>query len=207
VTKLYLKKAFLIALTLIASISSFCQTTSDVFNIKGKIKDVKNDEPITGVNVSEKGTTNGTVTDNSGDYILKLSEGKHILTFSFIGFMTVEKEILINSDKTLNIKLESLEQFINEIKVTSQRRFFGNMDYGRDLPSISDNVISKQNINYASICSTQMLPGSGQQNFRAPAIKRNQDKQASFSLLRTIICNRWCPVPIVNLASCISDLI
>jgi TonB-linked SusC/RagA family outer membrane protein len=211
VTKLYLKKAFLIALTLIASISSFCQTTSDVFNIKGKIKDVKNDEPITGVNVSEKGTTNGTVTDNSGDYILKLSEGKHILTFSFIGFMTVEKEILINSDKTLNIKLESLEQFINEIKVTSQRRFFGNMDYGRDLPSISDNVISKQNINNASdLLHTNVAGVWATKSSGAPGDQqkiRIRGQASFFSSAEPLYVIDGVPVPIVNLASLgISDL-
>ena len=42
-------------------------------------------EPLIGVNVVEKGTTNGTVTDLDGNYTLRVAKGK-TLVFSYIGF-------------------------------------------------------------------------------------------------------------------------
>lgn len=47
-------------------------------------------EPIIGVNVIEKNTSNGVVTDFSGKYNITVNEGA-LLVFSYIGFKTTEK--------------------------------------------------------------------------------------------------------------------
>ena len=52
-------------------------------------------EPLIGVNVLEKGSTNGTVTDIDGKYTVNVPKGK-TLVFSFIGFVT--QEIKVNSN-------------------------------------------------------------------------------------------------------------
>ncbi|MBB4803465.1 TonB-linked SusC/RagA family outer membrane protein [Flavobacterium nitrogenifigens] len=45
---------------------------------------------LPGVNVLEKGTKNGTSTDFDGHYKIKLTNPKAVLSFSFIGFQTIE---------------------------------------------------------------------------------------------------------------------
>lgn len=47
-------------------------------------------ETIPGVNIMEKGTSNGTVTDADGNYTLYLSDPNATLVYSFIGFKNVE---------------------------------------------------------------------------------------------------------------------
>lgn len=69
-------------------------------------------EPLIGVNVVEKGTTNGTVTDLDGNYTLRVAKGK-TLVFSYIGFLS--QEIVVNNAKvnvTLKEDTETLEEVV-----------------------------------------------------------------------------------------------
>ena len=60
-----------------------------------------NNEPLPFANVFIKGTTIGGTSDFDGNYTLSLAEGNHILVFSFVGYATVEKNILIKGGGTL----------------------------------------------------------------------------------------------------------
>ncbi len=77
------KLVFLLCL-LIGS-QAFAQGTT----IEGTVKDAAG-LSLPGVNVLEKGTKNGTSTDFDGHYKIKLTNPKAILSFSFIGFKTIE---------------------------------------------------------------------------------------------------------------------
>lgn len=70
--------------------------------------------PVIGANVIEKGTTNGTVTDIDGKYILQVSEGS-TLTISYIGY--VDKEVRIGKEATVNIQLTEDMQALDEVVV------------------------------------------------------------------------------------------
>lgn len=58
-------------------------------------------EPLIGVNIVEKGTTNGTVTDLDGNYAIQVADGA-TLVFSYVGFQT--RELLVTSP-TMNLTL------------------------------------------------------------------------------------------------------
>ena len=62
-----------------------------------------NGEPIIGANVVEKGTTNGTVTDISGNFSLNINDSG-ILQVSYIGFNT--QDVAVNGKSKFNDKLE-----------------------------------------------------------------------------------------------------
>jgi TonB-linked SusC/RagA family outer membrane protein len=70
--------------------------------ITGKVLDEEG-APLPGVNIVEKGTTNGTNTDANGDYSLKLINSNTTLIFSFIGYAA--KEIAVNGQTTINVSL------------------------------------------------------------------------------------------------------
>lgn len=57
--------------------------------VKGQVLDAKSKEPLIGVSVLEKGTTNGTITDFDGNYVLNVAKGR-ILVFSYVGYTTQE---------------------------------------------------------------------------------------------------------------------
>ena len=82
--------------------------------VTGKVVDANN-EPLIGVSVLEKGTTNGTITDFDGNYTLEVPSGKNILEISYIGYKT--KEITIGNNSLINIKMEPDTQALDEVVV------------------------------------------------------------------------------------------
>jgi TonB-linked SusC/RagA family outer membrane protein len=72
-------------------------------------------QPISGVNVIEKGTSNGTQTDQKGNFKLSAAADNSIVTFSFIGYETQEvaaKYILAGSVITLKPTSENLREVV-----------------------------------------------------------------------------------------------
>lgn len=69
---------------------------------------------LPGVSVKLKGTSTGTVTDANGNYSLTVPE-QGILVFSFTGAVT--KEVQVNNQKTINVKLSQDVKTLNETVV------------------------------------------------------------------------------------------
>lgn len=88
-------------------------TSKSVKRVSGVVKD-QNGEPIIGVNVIEKGSTNGTVTDTDGNFAFEVPDNS-ILVFSFIGY--VNKEIQVNKKSVLNVQMHEDTQALEEVVV------------------------------------------------------------------------------------------
>ena len=72
--------------------------------VKGMLTDGEsNNDPLPFANVFIKGTTIGGTTDFDGNYSLSVTAGNHILVFSFIGYQTIEKSIVIKSGESLTV--------------------------------------------------------------------------------------------------------
>ena len=80
--------------------------------ITGTITDAKG-EPLLGVNVVVKGTTNGTITDLDGKYVLEV-EPDAILVISYIGYVTQQTPA---SGNVMNITLKEDTQNLDEVVV------------------------------------------------------------------------------------------
>ncbi len=91
------------------SISSFSQV-----NVTGIVKDFNND-PIPGVTVMEKGTTNGIITDINGKYTISVTDENSILMFSFVGMTT--QEITVGNSGEINITLSEELTGLDEVVV------------------------------------------------------------------------------------------
>ncbi len=81
--------------------------------VSGKVTDPTG-EGIPGVNVMEKGTTNGTITDIDGNYSVSVGNNA-ILVFSYIGYET--QEISAANGNTFNVSLKEDSQQIDEVVV------------------------------------------------------------------------------------------
>jgi len=84
--------------------------------ITGTVTDT-NGEPVIGVNILEKGTTNGITTDVDGKFSINVSSGDAVLVFSYLGYTTVER--VVGNQRTLNITLTEDAQMIDEVVVTA----------------------------------------------------------------------------------------
>lgn len=79
--------------------------------IEGYVLDSKG-EPIIGATVLEKGTSNGTITDLTGKFVLKISQGTAIVV-SYIGYASVELKAMPN----MKIQLKEDTELLDEVVV------------------------------------------------------------------------------------------
>lgn len=103
-------KKIILFLVLFTATLGFAQN-----KISGKVTDTAG-EPLPGVNIVEKGTIKGVVTDFNGNFDFSVSSTNAVLVLSFIGFE--EKEVNVGNKKRLDIRLKESAQTLQEVKVT-----------------------------------------------------------------------------------------
>ncbi|MGB3144162.1 MAG: TonB-dependent receptor plug domain-containing protein, partial [Maribacter sp.] len=84
-------------------------------NVAGIVTD-ETGSPLPGVNVVEKGTSNGTSTDFDGNYVINIRENA-TLVFSSLGYQT--KEVAVNGQVTVNTSLVEDASELDEVVVTA----------------------------------------------------------------------------------------
>ena len=89
--------------------------TQQTRQISGTVYD-NNGEPAIGANVIVKGTTNGTITDMDGHFVLEVPAGA-ILQVSYIGYDT--QNIPVGSQTTLQIHLKEDTKALDEVVVVA----------------------------------------------------------------------------------------
>jgi TonB-linked SusC/RagA family outer membrane protein len=90
--------------------------------VTGQVTDVDG-ALLPGVTVIEKGTTNGVVSDASGEYRITLTKADPVLVFSFVGYAT--QEVVVGAQTVISIKMVPSEIGLDEIVVVgygTQRR-------------------------------------------------------------------------------------
>lgn len=102
-------------------ISAEIKEAKNLLTVTGVITD-EHGEPIIGVNVMEKGTTNGCISDINGHYSIEVQTNA-VIQISYIGYIT--REIRVNNQKVINIQLSEDTQNLEEVVVVgygTQRR-------------------------------------------------------------------------------------
>ncbi|MBE9466602.1 TonB-dependent receptor [Dyadobacter subterraneus] len=80
-------------------------------------------EALTGISVRIEGTSQGTITDNDGHFVLKnISAGQQVLLVSGLGYQPQKKTILVTAGKTFKISftLAQLAQQMQQVDITGQ---------------------------------------------------------------------------------------
>lgn len=82
--------------------------------VRGTVKD-KEGTPLIGVNILEKGTSNGTITDLDGNYSLSVSDNNAVLIFSYTGYLP--QEVMVQNRQIIDIVMEFDAVGLEEIVV------------------------------------------------------------------------------------------
>jgi TonB-dependent starch-binding outer membrane protein SusC len=125
---------------------------SQFITVKGVVKSGTDKTTIPGVNVLEKGTQNGTVTDVNGKYSITVSKPEAILVFSFMGFAT--QEISVSGQNTIDVTLVEEVKELNGVVVVG----YG-VEKKRDVTGSIVQVNSKQLQNIAAPQLASALQG------------------------------------------------
>lgn len=87
------------------------------FRVTGQIISADDNQPVIGVSIIEKGTTNGVITDVDGNYSIMVTKSPTSLQFSYIGMKTVEKEF--TAATRFDLKMESSAKMVDEVVVVA----------------------------------------------------------------------------------------
>ncbi|MGX1929362.1 SusC/RagA family TonB-linked outer membrane protein [Flagellimonas sp. 2504JD4-2] len=89
--------------------------TAQSFTVSGTVYDQALNEPLPGVNVILKNTSNGTTTDFDGNFTLTNVSIGDVLVFSYISFRT--QEVTISSQNALTINMQEDVSALDEVVV------------------------------------------------------------------------------------------
>ena len=111
-------RKFLLGSLVCILLSTSIISAQNKYTLSGIITDSKTTETLIGVNVIIPELKNGTVTNEYGFYSITLDEGTYQLQISYLGFKTITQTLELNTDKTLNLKLEESAESLDEIVIT-----------------------------------------------------------------------------------------
>lgn len=104
-----MKKLFFL---LIAVLSISLCASAQTRTVKGTVVDATTDEPLVGVSVVPVGTTKGVLTDLDGNFSITINNSVKQLTFSYVGYQTVNVPVKDKMSVALNSSSETLETLV-----------------------------------------------------------------------------------------------
>ena len=137
-------KALLLVLGLTVTGMSWAQ----VISLSGRVTDADTGEPLPGVTVVVKGTTNGTITSSAGIYNLSVEKGA-TLQFSYIGYKAIEQ--VVGESPTINVALHTDLEQLEEVVVIG----YGQVKKKDATGSVT--AVSSDDFNKGAITSPQDL--------------------------------------------------
>jgi len=142
-----LKSCWMLSFILLFSVASAYGQRS----VTGTVKEAGSDEPLIGVNVVIKGTSQGTITDVDGNYTISVEESD-TLRFSYIGYLPQEIAVAGKSviDVALKVEAEALEEVV-VVGYGTQR--------SRDLTSAIATIDNKELVKTPTPQAMQALQG------------------------------------------------
>jgi iron complex outermembrane receptor protein len=143
-----------------ATLVGFAQERS----VSGKVKSSDDGSGIPGVNILEKGTTNGTVSDADGNFTISVGNTA-TLVFSFVGYTA--QEMVVGSQTNLDINLQSDITALSEIVVigygeSTKRDLTGSIVSVKSENFISGVIASPEQLIQGKAAGVQVTSASGE---------------------------------------------
>ncbi len=91
---------------------AYAQTT-----VSGRVTSGEDAEPLPGVNILVKGTSDGTISDADGNFSIAVPSSESVLVFSFVGYQV--QEVAVGGRSSFDIALASDAQQLSEVVVTA----------------------------------------------------------------------------------------
>jgi TonB-dependent starch-binding outer membrane protein SusC len=135
---------YLCFLLLLAAFEAGAQTTT----VSGKVTSADDQGGIPGVNIVEKGTSNGTVSDENGNYTITVPVNA-VLVFTFVGYSS--QEIVVGGRTRLDVPMEADVTALSEVVV---------IGYGQvEAKDVTGTLVSlkSENFNQGLISSPEQL--------------------------------------------------
>ncbi len=83
--------------------------------VTGIVTEAGTNEPLIGVSIVEKGTTNATSTDINGRYSLSVSNNDAVIVYSYVGYTS--QEMPVGSQSSIDVTLQTVNKLLDEVVV------------------------------------------------------------------------------------------
>ncbi|WP_321533119.1 TonB-dependent receptor [uncultured Desulfuromonas sp.] len=130
--------------------------------VAGQVQDSVNDINLMGVLVSADNGQTKTVTDRAGNYSINLATGEHSLTFSYLGYSNVTRQVTVAEGSTSSL----------------------DVDFGSEGMQMDEMVVSGQAVGQARALNQQKNAPNLQNIVASDAIGRFPDQNAAEALNR-----------------------
>ena len=142
-----MRKTFFYLLVLSINLICFAQHDArKTHTIEGTV--TSNGAPIPFATVVIKNTTNGTVCDENGVYILKSKHGEFILQVQTVGYKTAEKKVHLDNNTTIDFEMTEDISSLDEVVITGTRTY-----KKRTNSAVIVNVINSQTLANVQACN------------------------------------------------------
>ena len=126
--------------------------TAQNVTLKGKVVDAKTSEPLIGATVMVKGTSQGSVSDIDGLFLLSNVKKDAVIVVSSIGYN--KEEIALNGRSEISVSLKENSEVLDEVVVVG----YGTMDK-KELTSAISHISDKDFLSVSTIDPAMMIQG------------------------------------------------
>ena len=153
------------------------------FTVSGTIQDLKSGESLIGATIYIEELQSGSITNAYGFYSMTIPQGSYRFTYSYIGFKEVKKEITLNQNIELNIRLDEDTELLQEVIIDASNSipFIENVQKGHtELRPVAVAQMPALMGEHDVIKSLQLVPGiklfaDGSTNFNVRGGDRDQN--------------------------------
>jgi len=102
--------------------TSLCSFGQEKFTVSGFLKDKNNGETLIGATVYVKELQTGAAANAYGFYSLSLPKGTYTLQYSFIGYLSSEETIALNTDIIKTVELAPQNIQLETVVISSKKK-------------------------------------------------------------------------------------
>lgn len=132
-----MKYSLMLALFVLVHFSMAAQALS----IKGTVRDAETGEPLLGVTVQERNSSNYGISDAQGEYAIEVSRPDAVLRFAYLGYSTREVEVAART--TIDVALLPAITALDEVVVTALGLERSYRDLGYAVQSLDGQAVSE----------------------------------------------------------------
>ncbi len=114
-------RVFRMACLLFFSFITSLSYGQEKFTISGTLEDASNGEGLIGASISIKELGTGTTTNVYGFYSMTIPEGNYTLNFSYIGFETIKKEVVLDQNLKFDLELNVTSTQLDEVVISAEQ--------------------------------------------------------------------------------------
>ncbi len=112
---------FVFSILLVGGVNPVMSQDKEKFTISGYVKDASNGEYSIGASVYIKELKKGITTNQYGFYSLTVEKGTYHILIAYVGYASIEKEIVLDKDIRLSLDLSPSVFTTKEVEITAER--------------------------------------------------------------------------------------